>query len=97
VLDLPTREVGADDPHGRDAARRLAVDVVGTTEGLRHVGYVENVVPASTADYPWPVPRAFFSVWTVDAAPIADGTWVDVAGGDLVQRHWFALIADSVS
>ncbi|MDT9592022.1 hypothetical protein RDV89_03020 [Nocardioides zeae] len=99
-LDLPTRTVPPDDPDGRRTASALARDLTGDDTGLRLVGFVRNTVPGeddpSDDGYPWPVPHAHFSVWTLDGGLGDDapsGAWCDIGpGSSLASRHWFPLV-----
>ncbi|MEV7972055.1 NUDIX hydrolase [Cellulomonas sp. NPDC089187] len=93
-IDLPTRAVPAADHDGSLTARRFASEVLASPaviEGV--VGYVRNVVPEPTSDYPWPSPRAHFTVWAVRGEPAVDGQWVSTGvDSPLRDRHWFALL-----
>lgn len=97
-LDLPTRFLGPD--HERllpsEGLALLAHDVLGNREvSTRCVGYVRNVVPTPTDDYPHPTPWAHVPVFvTVDAAkPVVDGEWITLNRGraELTSRHWWPI------
>jgi hypothetical protein len=95
--DLPTRPVGAQTP---TAALRVLVDsLMGSPIGLSPtlVGYVRHTVPSPDADYPWPVPKACFAVYTSWLPPAGDadhGVWraLDSADPELSRRHWWPLM-----
>jgi hypothetical protein len=100
--DLPSLAVGDQSPVAALAA--LVEDLVGATAALSPsalsptlLGYVRNTVPSPDVDYPWPVPKACFAVYTDRVAP-ADlagvGTWVslDRVEPELSQRHWWPLM-----
>lgn len=98
-LDLPTRFLGS----GRERVplseglTTLIHDVLGNTEiATRCAGYVRNVVPTPTDDYPHPTPWAHVPVFlAVDAAePVVDGEWImlDRARTELASRHWWPIV-----
>ena len=89
-LDLPTRRTDADDPDGSTTIRALAAEVVGPRAPLTFVGAVRNIVEHGVDDYPWPIPVAYFGVWTCTDTPTIDGTWV--ASPALRERHWYPLL-----
>jgi hypothetical protein len=96
-LDLPTRPVEAHTPAA--ALRLLVDDLMGSPIGLSPtlLGYVRNTVPSPDADYPWPVPKACFAVYTASLPPAGDadhGVWrpLHVADPELSQRHWWPLM-----
>ena len=95
--DLPTRAVGDLSPVA--ALSSLVDDLVGSPTAVSPtlLGYVRNTVPSPDADYPWPVPKACFAVYTDRLAPgdeTSHGTWLapDRAETELSQRHWWPLI-----
>ena len=94
-LDIPTRRVEASTP--ADCLRTLVMDVLGSVQPTRLVGYVRNVVPEAPDDYPWPSPCAHFAVWHCrlpeDVEPA--GVWLDAAsaGTEMGARHWWPLAA----
>ena len=95
--DLPTRPVGAHTPAA--ALRLLVDDLMGSPIGVSPtlLGYVRNTVPSPDADYPWPVPKACFAVYTARLPPAGDvdhGVWRALHGADpeLSQRHWWPLM-----
>ena len=73
------------------------MDVLGSVQPTRLVGYVRNVVPEAPDDYPWPSPCAHFAVWHCrlpeDVEPA--GVWLDAAsaGTEMGARHWWPLAA----
>lgn len=93
-LDLPHRVVGADDPCGEAAITDLAEQVTGCRALLRFEGAVRNVVASLHDDYAWPTPHAHFGVWTSEASPVVQGSWVSIRrGSPLRERHWFLLVS----
>ena len=95
--DLPARAVGDHEPGETLAA--LVDELMGspTTVSPTLLGYVRNTVPTPDADYPWPVPKACFAVYSDRLAPAEEaghGTWLepDRAETALSQRHWWPLI-----
>jgi hypothetical protein len=95
--DLPTRPAAAHTPAA--ALRLLVDDLMGSPIGLSPtlLGYVRNTVPSPDADYPWPVPKACFAVYTAWLPPAGDadhGVWRPLHGADpdLSQRHWWPLM-----
>ena len=94
-LDLPTRQVGSEDPAGSEAILALSIDVTGSTEAPRWIGAVRNIVPDSIGGYEWPTPIAHFGVWRTESMPRIDGRWLDarVDNSPLKERHWHPLIA----
>jgi hypothetical protein len=101
--DIPTRHVGDGDP--QDVLLRLMLDVLGGAHPTSLLGYVRNVVPDASEDYPWPCPEAHFVVWhcslpadSATAALTAAGsgtTWLTPAEAttQLGERHWWPLAA----
>ena len=94
--DLPSQAVGA------EPLPVVLADLVGRLLGTpgavapRLLGYVRNTVPTPDADYPWPVPKACFAVYTDDLLLSDDtsaGTWFGLAeAARLVGgRHWWPL------
>ncbi|KFD42929.1 hypothetical protein IU11_16365 [Cellulosimicrobium sp. MM] len=92
--DLPTVRVAAEES-GQQAAERLAAAVLAGHADLTLVGYVRNTVSTTAADYPWPTPFAYFAVFRAAISAVrVPGTWVPrEAPGDLVERHWWPLVA----
>jgi hypothetical protein len=95
--EIPTRAVGAQTPQA--ALRALVDDLMGSPIALSPtlLGYVRNTVPAPDADYPWPVPKSCFAVYTAWLPPAGDadhGVWraLGSAGPELSQRHWWPLM-----
>ncbi|MET7136173.1 MULTISPECIES: hypothetical protein [Cellulosimicrobium] len=80
---------------GQQAAERLAAAVLAGHADLTLVGYVRNTVSTTAADYPWPTPFAYFAVFRAAISAVrVPGTWVPrEAPGDLVERHWWPLVA----
>ncbi|MEO7071126.1 MAG: NUDIX hydrolase, partial [Nostocoides sp.] len=96
--DLPFRAVG--EASVSVALTGLMADLVGSASvAPRLLGYVRNTVNRPTPDYPWPTPRACFTVYaaTVDlfVAQRLSGSWVNHAEGAsvLTERHWWPLLA----
>jgi len=98
-LDLPTRFLGT--AHERalpsEGLALLAHDVLGNSEiATRCAGYVRNVVPTPTSDYPHPTPWAHVPVFlAVDATePVVDGEWITLnrARAELSTRHWWPIV-----
>jgi hypothetical protein len=95
--DLPSAPVAGLDP--REALDRLHQVVLGAPapQTTRLLGYVRNTVPQVSDDYPWPVPKACFAVWTdqlvASAHPLA-GSWLsaDRLRDELGERHWWPLL-----
>ena len=94
-VDLPTEQVGPDDPDGRAAAAALTRRVLGTPVEAEPVGFVRNVVPAGVPDYAWPTPIAHFTVWSASSTPVIPGSWIDLGAADcpLRDRHWWPIVA----
>jgi hypothetical protein len=92
LLDLPTADVLCRDD-GRSAVAGLAAAVFGRPTPVSLIGYFRNVVPSSSIDYPWPVPDAYFCVWTAAGDPVIDGEWLstDDPSSPLPNRHWWPL------
>jgi hypothetical protein len=94
--DLPSRRAGNAGPPA--ALGELERDVLGGTGRLTPtlLGYVRNTVPVPTSDYPWPVPKACFAVFTDTAGSpeTLTGRWLDPVGArsELSQRHWWPLL-----
>jgi hypothetical protein len=92
-LDIPSRRVDGPDPRGM--LRALMSDVLGAQFAAELVGYVHNVVPTPTGDYPWPVPNAYFAVWRCEVPADCEPTGRWLAGSDapaeLRERHWWPL------
>ena len=95
--DLPSQAVGGALP--LTALGDLVRELVGGAAPLAPtlVGYVRNTVPTPDADYPWPTPKACFSVYTDDVAtdlPAAAGRWLSLAAArsELGHRHWWPLM-----
>ncbi|MEO7069608.1 MAG: DUF4031 domain-containing protein [Nostocoides sp.] len=96
--DLPFRAVG--EASAPVALAGLVTDIVGAVPPEpRLLGYVRNTVDRPTPDYPWPTPRACFTVYaaTVDSvvAQRLSGSWITHAEGAsvLTERHWWPLLA----
>lgn len=103
-LDLPTRFLGAGRERvpASEGLALLAYDVLGDSEiATRCAGYVRNVVPTPTADYPHPTPWAHVPVYVaVDPVrPVVDGEWVtlDRARTELTARHWWPVVERHLS
>jgi hypothetical protein len=99
-LDLPSRRVGPGTP--QQALSALQEEVVGDEGPTELLGYVRNTVPAPDPGYPWPVPRACFTVFArrVDSArPFGGGHWLalDEASEHLAARHWWVLLPEFFS
>ena len=93
-LDLPTRSTSRGDIDGAKAIAALAEAVTGSTGPPLFLGAVRNIVPAPPDTYPWPAPRAHFGIWLMDAAPVLDGSWINLVRPDslLRDRHWYPLV-----
>ena len=98
-LDLPTRFLGSG--HERalpsEGLALLADDVLGNSEvATRCAGYVRNVVPTPTDDYPHPTPWAHVPVFLVVGAaePVVAGEWITLnrARVELTTRHWWPIV-----
>lgn len=91
--DLPTRTVATGES-ALEALRELCVDLGIEADGVRLLGYVRNVVRAPDADYPWPVPYACFSLFTLTSANGVTGTWCppERQQAELGERHWWPLV-----
>lgn len=92
-LDLPTRRVAPGDPDGADALSSLTADTFSDHPAPRFLGAVRNTVSSPADDYEWPVPVAYFGVWTVDARPSVPGIWLNEEDPELRDRHWYPLLA----
>ena len=94
-LDLPTLHVGTMGVQER--VRALLLEALGDVHPVALLGYVHNVVPEATGDYPWPAPDAYFSVWHSRLPTDADvgGVWLDAVDAEahLGDRHWWPLAA----
>jgi hypothetical protein len=95
--DLPTRPVVDQTPAA--ALGGLVGELMDSPDALAPtlLGYVRNTVPSPDDDYPWPVPKACFAVYTARLVMSDDanhGRWVAVDGAEpeLTQRHWWPLI-----
>lgn len=97
-LDLPFR------PVGEGSATAALGDLLGSVVGspsphARLLGYVRNTVDQPSPDYPWPTPRACFTVFAVEVGhPVGQrlsGTWLthEEASGALADRHWWPLMS----
>jgi hypothetical protein len=85
-LDLPTRSTSRGDIDGAKAIAALAEAVTGSTGLPLPFGAVRNIVPAPPDTYPWPAPRAHFGIWLIDAAPVLDGSWINLVRPDSLLR-----------
>lgn len=97
--DLPTLFLGPG--HNRrsvpDGLAELINQVTGHTEArTRCVGYVRNVVPTRSSEYPHPTPHAHVPVFTLDPcpAPVVDGSWHTArdVNRELRARHWWPIV-----
>lgn len=97
-LDLPFR------PVGEQSAGAALAELLGSVVGLpsppaRLLGYVRNTVARPSPGYPWPTPRACFTVFAMDMGPEAGqrlpGVWLtdEEAVGALAERHWWPLMS----
>lgn len=94
-IDLPAAPVPTHgDSDGRRTAAAMKTAVIGTSGVLQHpVGYVRNIVPEPSPDYPWPSPVAHFTVWATTGEPAVPGQWVPLGpDSPLRDRHWFPLL-----
>jgi mutator protein MutT len=93
-VDLPTRAV-PDLDDGRSAAENLAQLVLGEARSVNLLGFVRNIVDTPDAQYPWPTPLAYFSVWEACGDPVIDGQWVSITDdrSPLRERHWWPIVA----
>lgn len=94
-LDLPTRTTAQGDTDGSQAIAALAEAATGSTSRPTFLGAVRNIVPSPPPTYAWPAPEAHFGIWLIDAEPVIDGSWIDLAQleGPLRDRHWYPLVA----
>ena len=100
----PGRRLGPARPgggrHGRARRwRRWCDDLMGAPTPCRRrlLGYVRNTVPTPDADYPWPVPKACFAVYTTASLrrtrPATAPGWRPIRRRSrTVERHWWPLI-----
>lgn len=98
-LDLPTLFLGRgeDKLSVADGLEGLRVSTFASSSIVETcVGYVRNIVPSGSLDYPHPMPFAHVPVFrmTDDAEPVADGAWIDLeaARRDLSSRHWWPIV-----
>jgi hypothetical protein len=98
-LDIPTLRVV--DGTAEAGLQALVTQTLGRAHPTTLLGYVRNVVPDPSDDYPWPSPEAHFAVWTCEVPPGVDpdGVWLDAseAKAHLADRHWWPLAAHAFS
>jgi hypothetical protein len=95
LRDLPMRMTEEGDGDGLETIRALVATVTGTRCKPTFVGAVRNIVETEAVDYPWPTPVACFGVWTVEAEPAVEGTWLRIDGecSPLREKHWFPIVS----